>query len=122
MTSKTTIAAALFLSALLIPHNADAKQSGFHSHAGSHSTTHRGGSQARATDAPRDSHGRIKRSSSAKTEFKKSRPCPATGKSSGACPGYVIDHVKPLKRGGADHPSNMQWQTKEAAKEKDRTE
>jgi hypothetical protein len=34
----------------------------------------------------------------------------------------VIDHVKPLKRGGADEPSNMQWQTKEAAKQKDKTE
>jgi hypothetical protein len=33
----------------------------------------------------------------------------------------VID-VKPLKRGGADAPSKMQWQTKEAAKQKDKTE
>jgi len=36
--------------------------------------------------------------------------------------GYVIDHVRPLKRGGSDSPSNMQWQTKEAAKAKDKTE
>jgi hypothetical protein len=62
------------------------------------------------------------RSQNAKNDFKKQSPCPSTGKSSGACPGYVIDHVKPLKRGGADDPSNMQWQTKEAAKQKDRTE
>lgn len=41
---------------------------------------------------------------------------PRPGRASGACPGYVIDHVKPLKRGGADKPENMQWQTKEAAK------
>jgi hypothetical protein len=34
----------------------------------------------------------------------------------------VIDHVKPLKRGGADDPSNMQWQTKAAARTKDRIE
>jgi hypothetical protein len=27
-----------------------------------------------------------------------------------------------LKRGGADAPSNMQWQTKEAAKAKDKWE
>jgi hypothetical protein len=58
----------------------------------------------------------------AKSEFKHSHPCPSTGKSSGACPGYVIDHVTPLNRGGADRPSNMQWQTKEAAKIKDKTE
>jgi hypothetical protein len=36
----------------------------------------------------------------------------STGKSRGACPGYIIDHVKPLECGGADAPSNMQRQTK----------
>lgn len=72
--------------------------------------------------AARDQHGRIARSEHAKSDFKKSHPCPSTGKSSGACRGYVIDHVQPLKRGGADSPSNMQWQTKQAAKEKNRTE
>jgi hypothetical protein len=70
----------------------------------------------------RDSHGKIKRSQAAKDAFKRSHPCPSTGKSSGACPGYVIDHVKPLKRGGADAPSNMQWQTAADAKAKDRWE
>ena len=35
---------------------------------------------------------------------------------------HVIDHIIPLKRGGADAPSNMQWQTKEAAKAKDKWE
>jgi hypothetical protein len=71
---------------------------------------------------PRDSHGHIKRSQTAKHEFKKTNPCPSTGKSSGACPGYVIDHVVPLKRGGPDAPRNMQWQTKADAKAKDKTE
>ena len=62
------------------------------------------------------------RSVVAKGQFRKSHPCPSTGRASGACPGYVIDHVRPLKRGGADAPSNMQWQTKAAAREKDKWE
>lgn len=76
----------------------------------------------RADGVPRDANGRIARSSTAKTEFKRSNPCPATGRSSGSCPGYVIDHVRPLKRGGADSPSNMQWQTASEAKAKDKFE
>ncbi len=78
-----------------------------------------------ASTAPgvvRDSHGRIKRSEEARAAFERSHPCPATGRSSGACPGYVVDHIVALKRGGADAPSNMEWQTIEAAKAKDRWE
>jgi hypothetical protein len=52
----------------------------------------------------------------------KAHPCPSTGKTRGACPGYVVDHVTPLCAGGADRPSNMQWQTVSAAKIKDRDE
>ncbi|OYY62905.1 MAG: HNH endonuclease [Burkholderiales bacterium 28-67-8] len=72
--------------------------------------------------AKRDAHGKLVRSTEQKTAFKKSHPCPATGKSTGACPGYVIDHKVALKRGGADRPNNMQWQTKQAAKAKDKVE
>jgi len=82
---------------------------------GSHSTH-------RASGVARDSHGRIKRSTKAKDEFRRSHPCPSTGKAHGACPGYVIDHVKGLKHGGADTASNMQWQTTQAAKAKDKVE
>ena len=57
-----------------------------------------------------------------RSAFMKHHPCPSTGKSSGACPVYVIDHIKPLCAGGADRPSNMQWQSKEEAKLKDREE
>jgi hypothetical protein len=70
----------------------------------------------------RDADGRIHRSQEAKAAFKRLHPCPATRKSHGACPGYVIDHVKPLACGGDDAPSNMQWQTVEDAKAKDKWE
>jgi len=88
-------------------------------HSSGHSYSH--GSKA-APGVYRGAHGRIQRSHSARSQFQHTHPCPSTGKLSGSCPGYVIDHVTPLKRGGADSPSNMQWQTKEEAKIKDRTE
>jgi hypothetical protein len=66
--------------------------------------------------AARDSHGHIQRSDTARHQFMKQ-----TGYSKGR-PGYVIDHIVPLKRGGVDRPSNMQWQTNAVAKEKDRWE
>lgn len=59
------------------------------------------------------------RSKKMRAEFVRQHPCPASGVSSGACPGYVVDHIIPLSLYGADHPDNMQWQTVEAAKRKD---
>ncbi len=47
---------------------------------------------------------------------------PVNWKNHRSVPRYVVDHIKALKRGGADEPSNMQWQTVAAAKAKDRTE
>ena len=76
----------------------------------------------RAQAVARDAKGKIARSRVARAKFKKSHPCPSTGRSSGACPGFVIDHIQPLKRGGTDSPSNMQWQTTAAAKAKDKWE
>lgn len=95
-----------------------------------HSSHHRSGGtrvlkSGRASSSgsvQRDSHGKIRRSAASKNAFKRQQPCPSTGKSRGACPGYVIDHVKPLECGGADAPSNMQWQTVAAGKAKDKTE
>jgi hypothetical protein len=79
-------------------------------------------SHAKCLDCPRSASGKISRSHAAKDSFQKSHPCPSTGNTSGACPGYVVDHVKPLKSGGADEPSNMQWQTTNESKIKDKTE
>ena len=55
-------------------------------------------------------------------EFQREHPCPSTGLTSGACPGYRKDHVNPLACGGPDAVSNLQWQTVAAAKAKDRWE
>lgn len=65
---------------------------------------------------------RIPRDNKAIAEFKRQQPCPSTGKARGACPGYVVDHIKPLCAGGPDRPENMQWQTVADAKAKDREE
>lgn len=63
-----------------------------------------------------------RRSYKAKSQSKQTHPCPATGRSKGSCPGYIIDHIVALACDGADHPSNMQWQTKADAKDKDKWE
>lgn len=76
----------------------------------------------RCTSWERDRSGRIRRSPAARAEFRREHPCPATASTRGACPGYVIDHIVPLKRGGADNAENMQWQTKAEAAAKDRQE
>jgi hypothetical protein len=62
--------------------------------------------------------GRIKRSHAAKSEFLRS-----IGVTNGKTPpGYVVDHIIPLKRGGCDCPQNMQLQDKASAKAKDKWE
>lgn len=77
---------------------------------------------SRCTSCARNSAGRIDRSGTSRARFEREHPCPSTGKRSGPCTGHIIDHVKPLACGGADQPSNMQWQTASAAKAKDRVE
>ena len=56
------------------------------------------------------------------SEFQRLHPCPSTGRTTGACPGYVRDHIVPLCKGGPDTVANMQWQTVEEGKAKDRWE
>lgn len=55
----------------------------------------------------------IKRDRSQVRAFRAENPCPATGRTRGACPGWHVDHIIALCAGGEDHPRNMQWITKE---------
>jgi hypothetical protein len=64
----------------------------------------------------RGNQGRIARSGAVKEGF-----MAETGYAHGR-PGYVVDHVIALKRGGADSSFNMQWQTKAEAKATDKWE
>ena len=118
---KSAAGLSLALLLLLSPLTVEAR--GHASHA-PHATLSPSGAHRKtwSQTAPRNSKGRIQRSAASRRSFKQSHPCPSTNKSFGACPGYVIDHIRPLKRGGEDAPSNMQWQTREAAKQKDRSE
>lgn len=70
----------------------------------------------------RDSRGRILRSRTVRREFQRQHPCPSNGATSGPCPGYIADHIIPLRRGGPDAIENMQWQQREEAAAKDRAE
>ena len=67
-------------------------------------------------------NAKIKRSYKAKSDFAKLHACPATGLNKPSCPGYVIDHIRPLACGGADNPANLQWQTVKEGKAKDKWE
>ena len=71
---------------------------------------------------PSISNAEFHRSQKAKVIFKFTYPCPATQRTKGSCPGYIIDHINPLACGGADTPENMQWQTKSDAMAKDKWE
>ena len=75
-----------------------------------------------AAIAPASAADESQRSFKAEVLFRLANPCPGTGQTHGPCKGYVIDRVIPLVCGGAEAPSNMQWQTIAEAKEKDRWE
>jgi hypothetical protein len=75
-----------------------------------------------AAEAGSYHYKRHPRSAEVTREFERENPCPSTGKRSGACPGYIKDHIQALCKGGADAVWNMQWQTKADAAAKDKWE
>jgi hypothetical protein len=88
---------------------------GSHTKSAHSGATHSHKASSKST-APRGKNGRIKRSNAAKHQFEVQ-----TGYPHGR-PGYVVDHIVPLACGGADAPSNMQWQTMAEARAKDKVE
>lgn len=60
-------------------------------------------------ESKRDDRGRIVRRADVVAAFRQLYPCPATGRSTGACRGWAVDHVIPLAVGGCDAVSNLQW-------------
>ena len=103
------------------PHIRSLSGRGYHARRSSH-PAYRSTRHSHIGLSARTATGKTERSTAAKDSFKRQQPCPSTGRSSGACPGYVIDHVRPLECGGADAPSNMQWQTVADGKVKDKME
>ena len=53
-------------------------------------------------------------------QFQQTHPCPSTGRTSGACPGWQRDYVIAVCRGGPDMVANLQWLTEAAHKLKTR--
>jgi hypothetical protein len=115
-TSVSALGALGLLVALASPVTLDAKGSAKGSGAkASHAKVPKVPKAPRAA-VPRDATGKIQRSEAAKHQFETQ-----TGYPHGR-PGYVVDHIRPLACGGLDAPSNMQWQTVDAAKAKDGVE
>jgi hypothetical protein len=56
------------------------------------------------------------------SRFSTHKSCPANDERRGACPGYVVDHIKPLCAGGDDSVDNMQWQEYSESLMKDKVE
>lgn len=57
----------------------------------------------------RNPNGSTQRSQQVLVAFRKAYLCPSTKQSTGACPGWAIDHVIPLACGGVDAVYNLQW-------------
>lgn len=88
-----------------------------------------GCAQTSVCSPPRDKRGRIVRDHAAVREFKRTHVCPGTGNVEEFCFGYVVDHKTPLacacnaaELADLDRPENMQYQSIQEAREKDKTE
>jgi hypothetical protein len=57
----------------------------------------------------RDVDGSISRRADVLRAYRHLYPCPSTGKTRGACPGWNLDHTIPLACGGCDSVSNLSW-------------
>jgi hypothetical protein len=89
-------------------HNDRKGGTGFHCHSQTQSSKSRAGPESPVQRNGGNSTA-DERSSAQRASFVRMNPCPSTGRTKGSCPGYHVDHIKPLACGGADHPSNMQW-------------
>jgi 5-methylcytosine-specific restriction endonuclease McrA len=75
-----------------------------------------------AVAVPSPTAARTYRSMTQRHAFIVEHPCPSTGHTRGACPGWEVDHVTPLKCGGTDKSGNMQWLTAQDHKAKTKRE
>lgn len=57
----------------------------------------------------RDAKGQIIRRADVLAAFQRIHPCPSTGLTKGACPGWAKNHDRSLACGGCDAVSNMSW-------------
>lgn len=66
----------------------------------------------------------VHRSQAVIREFRRTHVCPATGRISKTCPGFVVDHIDPLCKTGpsGDRIDNLQYQTIHDSYIKDREE
>lgn len=70
----------------------------------------------------RNVDGTIRRRADVIAAFRKVHRCPSTGRYTGACPNYAINHVYPLACGGADAVWNMVWMRNDIKAQVDRIE
>lgn len=68
---------------------------------------------------PRTPHRRIVRPDAARVQFMREHPCPATGQFTTDCPGWRVEYVVPLERGGTDTADNMKWERTDLARPAD---